>query len=302
MANRDTIVIGASAGGLDALSKLVAGLPRDLNAAVLVTMHMSATSSSYLADKFNLLGKLPATPAVDGEPIERNRIYCAIADRHLMLQDGRVRLSRGPRESHARPSIDVLFRSAAYERKDRVIGVVLTGRLDDGAAGLWAIKDRGGLAIVQSPEEAAFPSMPESALRHVEIDHVLKVAEIPAALAALAKAPTAVKDVGMSDEKLRIENEIALGNNALEIGVRSLGAPSFYTCPECHGSIVAVQDGSLTRYRCHTGHGFTPSALSTHGRQNIEATLWSALARRARSAATGDGAHDARSFRRNSNG
>jgi len=195
-----------------------------------------------------------------------------------MLQDGRVRLSRGPRESHARPSIDVLFRSAAYERKDRVIGVVLTGRLDDGTAGLWAIKDRGGLAIIQSPEEAAYRSMPETALRHVAVDHVLTLAEIPAALAALAKAPTAGKDVGVPDEKLRIENEIALGNKALEIGVRSLGAASFYTCPECHGSMVAVQEGSFTRYRCHTGHGFTPSALSTHGRQNIEATLWSALA------------------------
>ena len=276
--NRDTIVIGASAGGVEALPKLIAGLPADLDATVFVTMHMSSRDFGFLADRFNFVGKLPATGAVDGQLIEKNRIYCAVADRHLMLQGNRVRLSSGPRESHARPSIDVLFRSAAFERSERVIGVVLTGMLDDGTAGLWAIKDRGGLAIVQSPEEAPYPSMPESALRHVQIDHVLKLAEIPAALASLVKAPIPERKIAMPDEKLRIENQIALDNNALELGVRNLGAASFYTCPDCHGSMVAVKDGSFTRYRCHTGHGFTASALSTHARQNVEKTLWSALA------------------------
>jgi two-component system, chemotaxis family, protein-glutamate methylesterase/glutaminase len=278
VANRDTIVIGASAGGVEALPKLISGLPADLGAAVFVTMHMSARDSGFLADRFNFVGNLPATRAVDGELIQKNHIYCAAADRHLMLQGNRVRLSSGPRESHARPSIDVLFRSAAFERQERVIGVVLTGMLDDGTAGLWTIKDRGGLTIVQSPEEAPHPSMPESALRHVQVDHVLKIAEIPAVLASLVKAPITERKIGMPDEKLRIENQIALDNNALELGVRKLGAASFYTCPECHGSMVAVKDGSFTRYRCHTGHGFTPSALSTHSRQNVEKTLWSALA------------------------
>jgi two-component system, chemotaxis family, protein-glutamate methylesterase/glutaminase len=276
--NRDTIVIGASAGGVEALPKLVAGLPKDLNAAVFVTMHMSPRDSRYLADRFNSVGSLPAAPAVDGEPIERNRIYCAVADRHLLLAGDRVRLSAGPRESHARPSIDVLFRSAAFERKGRVIGVVLTGRLDDGTAGLWSIKDRGGIAIVQSPDEAAYPSMPESALRHVRIDHVLKLAEIPSTLAALVNAPSVAMELGMPDDKLRIENQIALENNALELGVRNLGAASFYTCPDCHGSMVAIEDGSFTRYRCHTGHGFTSLALATRARKNVENTLWSALA------------------------
>jgi len=276
--NRDTIVIGASAGGVETLPALVAGLPADLNAAVFVAMHMSGRDSRFLADRFNALGNLPAAPAVDGEPIEQNRVYCAVADRHLMLQGNRVRLSRGPRESRARPSIDVLFRSAAFERRERVIGVVLTGMLDDGTAGLWAIKDRGGVAVVQSPAEAAHPSMPESALRHVQVDHVLKVEEMPAVLAQLVKAPIREKETRMPDEKLRIENQIALEDNALEIGVRNLGAASFYTCPECHGSMVAVQDGSFRRYRCHTGHGFTPCALSAHARQNVEKTLWSALA------------------------
>jgi two-component system chemotaxis response regulator CheB len=276
--HRDTIVIGASAGGVEALPKLIAGLPPDLGAAVLVTMHMSANNAGFLAERFNTVGRLPASLALDGEPIENNRIYCAVADRHLMLRGNRIRLSTGPRESHARPSIDVLFRSAAFERNERVIGVLLTGMLDDGTAGLWSIKDRGGLAIVQSPAEAAYPSMPQSAIRHVRTDRVLGIAEMPAVLASLVKAPIASKEIGMPNDKLRIENQIALDNNALELGVRKLGPPTFYTCPECHGSMVAVQDGSFTRYRCHTGHGFTPSALSGHARQNVEKTLWSALA------------------------
>jgi two-component system chemotaxis response regulator CheB len=275
---RDTIVIGASAGGGEALRKVIAGLPADLDAAVFVTMHMSARDPGFLAERLNAVGNLPVAQAIDGEPIERNRVYCAVADRHLMLQGDRVRLSSGPRESHARPSIDVLFRSAAYERNERVIGVVLTGMLDDGTAGLWSIKDRGGLAIVQLPAEAAYPSMPQSALRHVQIDQVLELAAIPAVLASLVKAPMARGGIRMPDEKLRIENQIALDNNALELGVRGLGAASFFTCPECHGSMVAVNDGSFTRYRCHTGHGFTPSALSAHARENVEKTLWSALA------------------------
>ena len=276
--NRDTIVIGASAGGVEALPKVIAGLTEHLDAAVFVTMHMSARNPGFLAERLNRVGNLPAAQAVDGEPIENNRIYCAVADRHLMLQGDRVRLSGGPRESHARPSIDVLFRSAAFERNSRVIGVLLTGMLDDGTAGLWSIKDRGGVTIVQSPNEAAYPSMPQTALRHVQIDHVLKLAEIPAVLASLVRAPKAHGEIGVPDDKLRIENQIALDNNALELGVRSLGSASFFTCPECHGSMVAVKDGSFTRYRCHTGHGFTPSALSAHARENVEKTLWSALA------------------------
>ena len=272
------LVIGASLGGWDALPELVSGLPSDLNAAVFVVLHMSPGGPSYLADRLNSLGRLPAASAADGEEIQPRRVYVAVPDRHLMLESGRVRLSRGPRESHARPSIDVLFRSAAYVGGPRVIGIVLTGMLDDGTAGLWAIKDRGGIAIVQSPTEARYPSMPLSALKHVRVDHALQVAEMPRILSALIAQPLEGEIVLPPNEKLEIENRIALEDNAIEVGARSLGSPSVFTCPECHGSMVAINDGSIRRFRCHTGHGFTEGSLSEKSLARVEETLWSALA------------------------
>lgn len=278
MAHRDIIVMGASLGGVDALPRVVARLPRDLGAAVLIVLHMAPGAPSYLADRLDSAGSLRTAAAVDGEPITPNRIYVAVPDRHLMLEGNRIRLSRGPRESHARPSVDVLFRSAAICCGRRVIGVILTGMLDDGTAGLWAIKDRGGVAIVQSPEEAAYPSMPLSASRHVTVDHTLSLAELPDVLRALTKEEIREKEGSVVNEKLDTENRIALGDNALERGVRALGPPAFYTCPECSGSMVAIQNAPIKRYRCHTGHAFTADALADRGLPRIEQSLWAALA------------------------
>lgn len=280
MAHRDIIVIGASMGGLDALPRVIEGLPENLGASIFVVLHMASGGSEYLPARFNRVGRLYAAAAEDGERIEPNRIYCAVADRHLAIEGDRIRLTRAPKESHARPSIDVLFRSAALAHAERVIGVVLTGMLDDGTAGLWSIKDRGGVAIVQSPAEAAYPSMPASAARHVRVDHVSTLAEMPALLVSLVRSRLeASPETRMPDEKLRIENAIALERQkALEGGVRRLGEQSFFTCPDCHGSMVAIEDGTFKRYRCHTGHGFTPAALSERGLEEIEKRLWSALA------------------------
>jgi two-component system chemotaxis response regulator CheB len=278
MARRDIIVIGASAGGVDALTRLAAALPKDLAAAVLMVTHMPAGSPSRLAEQLDAAGPLRAARAIDGEPIVANRIYVAVPDRHLMIEGTRIRLSRGPRESHARPSVDVLFRSAAFSCGRRVIGVVLTGMLDDGTAGLWAIKDRGGVAIVQSAEDAEYPSMPLNAAKNVVVDHVVKLAEVPEILRRLTREEIAAVEGIMPNRNLEIENRIALGNNALEGDVRSLGPASFYTCPECHGSMVAIEEGSIRRFRCHTGHGFSAAALSDRAVTNIEKTLWAALA------------------------
>ena len=277
MAHRDIVVIGASLGGVEALPKLVAGFPADLPAAVLIVQHVAPNTRSFLADFLNAAGPLPAKPAMNNEPLEPQRIYVAEPDHHLMIEGDRVRLTRGPRESHARPSVDVLFRSAAYYAGPRVIGVVLTGTLDDGTAGLWAIRDRGGVAIVQSPEEAAYPSMPQSALRHVAVDYTLQLTDIPNVLRSLTRERIEVKERNMN-EKLHIETRIALENHALEQGVRTLGTASFYTCPECHGSMVAIEEGSIKRYRCHTGHAYSAPALLEQALPSIEATLWSALA------------------------
>ena len=277
MAHRDIIVAGASLGAWDALPKLVAALPADLGASLLIVQHLAPNAPNYLAERLNQTGALPAARAVDGEVIVPGRIYVAVPDRHLMIEKGRVRLSRGPKESHSRPSIDVLFRSAAFDAGPRVIGIVLTGQLDDGTAGLWAIKDRGGIAIVQSPQEAAYPSMPASARKHVDVDYVLSLSDMPNILTALTREVIHVGETAMN-EKLAIENRIALQHKALEQGIRSLGEPSFYTCPDCHGSMVAVVEGSIRRFRCHTGHGFSEGALIEQSLAKIEQTLWWALA------------------------
>jgi two-component system chemotaxis response regulator CheB len=217
------------------------------------------------------------TTAVDDEPLQSQRIYVAIPDHHLLIEADRVRLSRGPRESHARPSVDVLFRSAAYSAGRRVIGIVLTGLLDDGTAGLWAIKDRGGIAIVQSPTEAAYPSMPRSALQRVKVDYTLQIADIPNVLRSLTRERIETCERGM-DNKLEIETRISLEESALDHGARAIGTPSFYTCPDCHGSMVAIEEGSIRRFRCQTGHAYSERALAVRSLPEIEDTLWSALA------------------------
>jgi two-component system, chemotaxis family, protein-glutamate methylesterase/glutaminase len=279
MAHRDIIVIGTSRGGLDALRRLVSQLPRDLDAAVLIVQHMAASGPSLLGELLSASGPLQAAAGVDGERIVPGRIYVAVPDRHLVIEGDHIRLSRGPKESHARPSVDVLFRSAAYHAGRRVIGIVLTGQLDDGTAGLWAIKERGGIAIVQDPAEAPFPSMPQSALEHVAIDYTVRIDAMPGLLQWLTGETLAEeRESTMSDQRLEIETGIALESDALNRGVRSLGSPSFHTCPECHGSMVSIQEGSFRRFRCHTGHGFSQGALAEQGLAQIERTLWSALA------------------------
>jgi two-component system chemotaxis response regulator CheB len=277
--HRDLIVVGASLGGVEALPRLVAGLPAELEASVLIVMHMSASAASYLPSILQSATSWPTHVAVDGDVPQRGHIYVAIPDHHLMIEGDRLRLTRGPRESHARPSVDVLFRSAAYYQGPRVIGIVLTGLLDDGTAGLWAIKDRGGVAIVQSPGEARYPSMPRSALEHVAVDHVLRVDEMPGRLLALTREPLPGEEAtAMADEKLATEVGIALENDAVERGVLRLGEPSLYTCPECHGSMVRIHEGSIDRFRCHTGHAFSARALAENGATQVEKTLWAALA------------------------
>jgi two-component system, chemotaxis family, protein-glutamate methylesterase/glutaminase len=278
MPHRDVIAIGASLGGWDALPRLIADLPANLEAAVLVVMHIAVNGADGLAQKLNTASSLRAAPARDGELLQAGRIYVAIADHHLMVESGRIRVTRGPRESHARPSIDVLFRSVAYNHGSSAIGVLLTGRLDDGTAGLWAIKDRGGTVIVQDPGEAAYPSMPRNALEYVEADFILPLKDIPAILHSLTQESQQQLEPVMPNERLEIENQIAMDESAFELGFRSLGNPSLQTCPECHGSMVEIHDGRFTRFRCHTGHGFTALALDDRLRVAIETSLWSALA------------------------
>jgi two-component system chemotaxis response regulator CheB len=258
MAKKDIIVIGASAGGFEALKKIVAGLPADFAASIFVVWHMSSDVRGVLPQVLNGAGKVHAAQAYEGEPIMPNRIYVAPPDRHLLVERDRVRVTRGPKENRFRPAVDPLFRSAAYAYGSRVVGVVLTGSLDDGTAGLWMIKQRGGTAIVQDPLDAEVPSMPENALREVEVDYTVPVSKIAELLVRLSKERAAnIAEVNMeTDEKTAVEISIAAEESAFERNIMKFGELSPYTCPDCHGVLVSIKDGKRKRFRCHTGHGF----------------------------------------------
>lgn len=273
----DIIVIGASAGGMEALQDLVRGLPPDLPAALFVVWHIPAHSVGVLPDVLTRAGPLPARHARDGEPIEPGRIYVAPPDRHLVVEPGRVRLTHGPKENHFRPAVDPLFRSAAIAYGPRVIGVVLSGLLNDGTAGMWVIKDRGGLTVVQEPDTALYPSMPASVLEYVAVDERRPAALLGPVLAQLVHTPVDEQGGTPMSDDLRLEHRIALEDNALELGVTQLGTPSLYTCPECHGVLIQLRGGAPLRFRCHTGHAFTADALLAHAAAGIEANLWSVL-------------------------
>jgi two-component system chemotaxis response regulator CheB len=276
MAHRDIVVVGASAGGVAALQTLVAGLPATFPAAILVVLHIPAHTQSQLHTILARACALPVTAAGDGDAIVPGHVYVAPTDRHLLLEAARIRVTRGPKENRMRPAIDVLFRSAAYTFGPQVIGVILSGMLDDGTAGLWAIKDRGGVALVQSPDDAEHASMPESAIQHVAVDATLPVAAMPARLLQLTHDPIALESAAPAPA-MQIETRIALEGNALQGGIMQLGAVSSNTCPECHGVLVRIKEGSIVRYRCHTGHAFSLQTLLADVNQEIDTMLWGAL-------------------------
>lgn len=270
------IAIGASAGGPRALWDLFERLPADFPAAFLVVIHMSPNAKS-LAETLSRRTRLRVTNATQGAPLTEGTVYVCVPDHHLMLVDGHVRLTRGPRENHARPAVDVLFRSCALALGSQAIGVVLTGALDDGTAGLWTIKDVRGQAIAQLPEEAEFPSMPQSAIQHVAVDHVARVADMPALLAAaVTESRRRGKDAPVPD-KLKAETQIAQGMDALKSGSAELGPATQFTCPDCGGVLAQIDEGSIVRFRCHTGHAYSAQTLLDQTNDRIEGLLWKAL-------------------------
>jgi len=274
VSHRDIVVIGASAGGIEALSALVRPLPADLGAAVFVVVHLPAEHKSVLPRLLTSAGRLPAKHARHGEAIAPNRIYVARPDHHLLIEDSQVRVIRGPRENGYRPAIDPLFRTAAYAYGPRVIGIVLSGALDDGTAGLVAIKNQGGLALVQDPNDALVDSMPRSALENVEIDHVLPVAEMAEMLPQLVQ-----EEVGNQRPILPelLETETVLQLNGSTEGRLKVGQPSSLACPDCGGVLNEVRDGDLIRFRCRVGHAYAPESLYLQQSTQLEGALWAAL-------------------------
>jgi Chemotaxis response regulator containing a CheY-like receiver domain and a methylesterase domain len=276
---RNVVVIGASAGGVEALRTLIGTLPNDLPAAVLVVLHVPAYGGSVLPAILSRAGVLPAAHAVHGERLREGRIYVAPPDHHLALDDELIVLSRGPRENGHRPAIDVLFRTAARAYGPRVIGVVLSGVLDDGTAGLAAIAAQGGLAAVQEPTEALYPSMPMSAIKHVTVDHVDTAEALGHLLARLCK-----EELGEAEQPasplLEVEADIAMMDGvAMSIDERP-GRPSGFSCPDCNGVLWEIQDGAdgdLIRFRCRVGHAWSAESLFGEQAQQLEGALWMAL-------------------------
>jgi len=280
MRTHDIVCIGASAGGVQALQVIAAGLPAGLPAAIFVVQHVHPAAPGFLPDILRRATVLPVSHAIHGERVEPGRIFVAPADHHLLVSaGGRVELSRGPRENRARPAIDPLFRSAALAFGQRVVGIVLTGYLDDGTVGLRAIKLCGGTTVVQDPDDAEAPSMPRSALDHATVDHVVRLRDMAPLISRLAReaVKSNVERTSIMPKELEIEAAIAAGDDAALAGVKTFGEPSLFTCPECHGALVEIRERNPIRFRCHTGHGFTAATLREALQESSEDALWSAI-------------------------
>jgi two-component system chemotaxis response regulator CheB len=278
METRNIIVIGASAGGFEALKKLVAALPSDLPASLFVVWHMSPDVRGVLPQVLSKFGTLPAEHAVDKEPIVPGRIYVAPPNFHLLVERGRVRVTKGPKENRFRPAVDPLFRSAAYAYGQRVIGVILSGALDDGTSGLWLVKHLGGLGVAQDPLDAEIASMPENAIREVDVDYIVPVDELADLLVRLTSEPLEASEVVMKENsQTEFEIKTAAEDSAFESGITKFGSLTPFTCPDCHGVLFELKDGPRSRFRCHTGHAFSSDSLLTTVTENIEDSLWNAI-------------------------
>lgn len=263
---RNIVTVGASAGGVEALLKMVGRLPA-LEAAIFVVLHTGPDGFSSLPSLLNRHSHhMSVKAAEDGAAIEMGHIYTAIPDHHLVLEPGYMRLVRGPLENRHRPSIDALFRSAARAYGPRVTGVVLSGYLDDGSAGLNSIKRGGGLAVVQDPIDALVSSMPENAIATVQVDYISAVSEIPGLLSRLVQQTVAVEETEMSANS---------SQDAQSIDPK--GTPSAYTCPECHGTLWEVEDGNLLRFACRVGHTLSLESMLQDQSDSAERALWAAL-------------------------
>jgi two-component system chemotaxis response regulator CheB len=267
------VVVGASAGGVEALSNLVARLPPELPAPVLVVLHVLATGTSVLPSILARAGALLATSARNGERLQRGHIYVAPPDHHMLVDDGRILLTHGPRENGHRPAVDPLFRSAARTHGARVIAIVLSGTLDDGTAGLRLVQELGGTTVVQDPDDAMYDGMPRSAIDHGVADYVVDVADMAALVCELIDTPIESQPAPPGpplEDREPPSLEIAEPEE-LE------GEASGLTCPECGGALWERQEGELIRFRCHVGHAYSAESMQAEQAVALEAALWSAL-------------------------
>jgi two-component system chemotaxis response regulator CheB len=286
------VAVGASAGGVEALKAVVAGLPADLTAAILVVLHVPSSAHSELPRSLSRISRLPVAHAAVDVPLALGTITVAPPDHHLTVRGERIRLSRGPQVNGHRPAVDPLFQTAASSMKNRVIGVILSGALDDGAAGTLEIKHAGGITIVQDPDDALYPGMPRSVLQLTDVDHILPASQIPNALVELAGQP--VPDLRTEDGAARTRSEaMSSGGNGhgerIEEREREEkqdlepvtsedppGSVSGMTCPECRGALWLRPVGKTEHYRCRVGHEYTSLGLFAAQAQGLEDAMWAA--------------------------
>ena len=273
-ARRDLVVIGASAGGVEVLTRVVKDLPIDLQAAVCIVLHISPGSPSALAHILGRAGKLPCRRAGDGEPLRGGEILVAPPDRHLVVEDGHVRLTAGPRENGHRPAIDVLFRSAAAALDSRVIGVVLSGTRDDGSAGLAVIKASGGATIVQDPHDAPYAGMPASAIANVAVDAIVPAALVGSTIAAMVKGerppPTARSDNPGPDP-------VPPDDPPDQPDPPDPPEPVTVVCPDCGGVLTERAEAGVLQWECRVGHRYSPDTLIDAQADDVESALWAAI-------------------------
>lgn len=269
------VAIGASSGGVDALLQIVGAMPPKFPALVFVTQHIGGFPS-ILPELMRSRGPNHAMHPFDGDTPLPGTIYIAPPDSHLLIEHGRIRLFRGPKENHCRPAIDPMMRSVAMSFRSRAIGVVLTGNLDDGTSGLKAIKRCGGTAIVQDPATATEPSMPRSALVNVDVDLCLRLDEIVPALLGIIDGPPPSPATGHAPDDVRREQLIVHGKHTME-NLAAIAKPSPLTCPDCGGGLWELNEARPLRYRCHTGHAFSAQSLEYAQAQNAEHSLWNSV-------------------------
>jgi two-component system, chemotaxis family, protein-glutamate methylesterase/glutaminase len=276
MANRDVVAIGTSAGGVEALRFLANGFPENFPASILVTIHLPLEFHSSLNEVLTRAGPLPAAFANDGEVRKKARIYLAPPGRHLIVDGERLWLGTGPRENSFRPAVDPMLRSVAVCCGNRAIGVELTGTCGgDGASGLWAVDQAGGMTVVQEPKDAAFPEMPRTALNRIESDHVALLKDLPGLLHALVHQPAG--DPIAVPDNLRCEVEIARNGRSSMRMMDRLGQRSVLTCADCGGIMWELKDGAMSRYRCHIGHAYTEETITIGVDERVKHTMASAL-------------------------
>ncbi len=271
------VVVGASAGGLNALSEMVQHLQKGLDAAYCIVLHLSRKGiGDFVVHTLTKVTSMPCSLAKNGDPVERDHIYVARPNQHMLLKEDKFLLGAGPEENRWRPSIDVLFRSAAVAYGSHAIGIILSGLLDDGTSGMWAIKRCGGKCIVQDPDEAEYPDMPFSVINHMDVDHVATLIEIGPLIANIVEHTKGEKTPAPEDviSESKIAETTAVGiDDVSKLNVEQ----SIFACPDCGGGLWDVKNDVIKRYRCHIGHAYTERDLILKQAQTAGTTLWVAL-------------------------